>query len=506
MNDELNDLILELAEFELDPLGFVYWAFPWGEPGSPLEHEQLEDWQIEFFDTIGKKLREGLSLQAAMDGVIMPVKLSRTTGHGAGKSAALSMFVWWAMSTMVDTKGVITANTEPQLRTKTWPEIAKWHRMFIARDLFEITATAIFPIDEAHRKTWRMDVIPWSEHNTEAFAGLHNIDRRIVIVFDESSGIADGIWEVVEGATTDINTQIIWLATGNPTRATGRLRETAAGGRFAKRWDHKAIDTRTCRRTNKVQIAEWEQDYGEDSDFFRVRVRGAFPKTDADSFIGYDLAKSAVSRELPEVNEHALMMGVDVARFGDDLSVCYFRRGRDARSIPPKAFQKLDTIALAMKVRDLVFEHWPAVVCVDETGIGAGVVDQLLSMQLPTIVIGINFGGGTDGLVEEKCLNKRAEMWFMLREWLSKGCIPEVMPLSEITLVDQLTGPLYTYNDRGFLLLESKKDMKRRKVPSPDHADGLALTFAVQEPPINPFGYHRQRQDFGHDYNPMEAI
>lgn len=502
------ELIEMLARFELDPYGFALWAFPWGEPG-PLEGEELEDWQADYLKTLGQKLQAGVDLEEAMGGVIPPVKMERSTGHGVGKSALASILTWWAMSTLPDTKGVVTANTETQLKTKTWPEIAKWHRMFIARELFEVTATAIFPKDVERQRTWRIDIVPWSERNTEAFAGLHNMWRRIFLLFDEGSAIPDPIWEVAEGALTDRHTQIIWSVFGNPTKNTGRFRENAPDGRFGSRWDFKSLDSRSVRRTNKDQISEWEQDYGEDSDFFRIRVKGMFPRSDAISFIPFESAREASVRDLPEENQDDMILGVDVARFGDDLSCIYARKGRDARSYPPQVFQGVSTLELAYRVREAAGMFNPTMICVDGGGVGGGVVDQLRAMRLGCLVIEVQFGGKSDGFSEEKYANKRAEMWGMMREWLKVGCIVEGVRGVDRTLVEELIGPTYGLNNLDAIQLESKKDMRRRGVASPDIADALACTFALPLPAFPVDGNGRRRADTPTilpDYDPLEAI
>ena len=153
--------------------------------------------------------------------------------------------------------------------------------------------------------------------------------------FDEASAISDRIWEVSEGALTDDETEIVWLAFGNPTRNTGRFRECF--GRFRHRWDCAHIDSRQVEGTNKPQLDQWVLDYGEDSDFVRVRVKGIFPHSGAMQFISSGLVEEAMSpgREGFGTIYDPLVMGVDVARFGDDRSVIRFRRGRDGRSIPP---------------------------------------------------------------------------------------------------------------------------------------------------------------------------
>jgi hypothetical protein len=186
---------------------------------------------------------------------------------------------------------VLTANTDTQLRTKTWPEVSKWFRLAINAHWWTVNATSIVSREKGHERIWRADAIPWSENNTEAFAGLHNKGKRIVVIFDEASAIADKIWEVTEGALTDEDTEIIWLAFGNPTQNTGRFRECF--GKYKHRWKTFQIDSRTVEGTNKEQLDKWIEDYGEDSDFVRIRVRGEFPRAGSSQFIASDAVAAA---------------------------------------------------------------------------------------------------------------------------------------------------------------------------------------------------------------------
>jgi hypothetical protein len=482
---EYDDLLESLAQFSNDPLGFVLFAYPWGEPGELEDYSGPEPWQVDILTELGHGI---ISIEQAIakarlvseDVESSPIQLARTSGHGIGKSALVSWVLDWAQSTMEDTKGVVTANTENQLKTKTWAEMSKWHRLSITKSLFRMTATARFSIDPDHEKTWRIDMVPWSEKNMEAFAGLHNKGRRIIIVFDEASAIADPIWETTEGALTDKNTQIIWCCFGNPTKNSGRFRECFAGGKFEHRWASAAIDSREVSITNKGQLQKWIDDYGDDHDFVRVRVKGQFPRTDATSFISLELAREATLRELPEGNEAPVVLGVDVARFGDDSSVIYPRRGRDARSLQPRVYRGLSTLQLANRVYDMYMELQASSVFVDGGGVGGGVVDQLQSLGVP--VFEVQFGGRSDNTSPDdpqaKYLNKRAEIWGAMRAWLKKGCIPESVPLVENTFTEELSGPTYTYSREDYLQLESKRDLRRRGIPSPDLSDALACTFA----------------------------
>lgn len=180
-------LIDDIAMFTHDPLSYALYAFPWGEAGTELETAGgPRQWQAEALGEIGQHLRNP-------DTRHQPLLLARASGHGIGKSAFISMVIKWGMDTCEDCKVVVTANTENQLRTKTWPEIAKWQRLSITRDWFTCTKTAIYSNDQNHTNAWRADAVPWSENNTEAFAGLHNQGKRIILVFDEPNNVLENL-------------------------------------------------------------------------------------------------------------------------------------------------------------------------------------------------------------------------------------------------------------------------------------------------------------------------
>lgn len=468
------DLITELASFSSDPLGFAYYGFEWGK-GELVKFARLEDWQEELLIDLGRGVITVQEAIARAESTV-PLRFARTSGHGIGKSALVAIIILWAISTFEDTIGVVTANTENQLKTKTWKELAVWYRRFIGRDLFKLTATSLYSVDPDHEKTWKIDMVPWSERNTEAFAGLHNQGKRILLIFDEGSAIPDLIYEVAEGALTDEATEIIWACFGNPTRNKGRFRDCFAGGKFAHRWSAKAIDSRSVRITNKPQIAEWIADYGEDSDFVRVRVRGIFPRIDAESFIPYELAFGSVNREI-EPQSASLILGVDVGRFGDDPSVIVGRRGRDWKPFTPIILPGLSVVQLAARIAAEFNAKRPVLVIVDEGGVGGGVVDILRTLNIP--VLGVDFGGKS--LLSQtptKVANNRAFIWHGMREALPGASLPNIKTSENTDLVDELTGPTYTLNNKEEIQLESKKEMRARGVPSPNVADAYACTFA----------------------------
>jgi len=460
MNEEL---VNDIAEFTHDPLGFVYYAFDWGE-GALEEFDGPDEWQKGVLTRISDGLSAGGNAGAIIQEAI-------SSGHGIGKSALVAWIILWSMSTMVDSKGVVTANTENQLKTKTWAELAKWHRLCVTGGWFKLTATALFSVEEQYEKTWRFDMIPWSEKNTEAFAGLHNRGKRVLLLFDEASSIPDVIWEVSEGAMTDKDTEIMWMAFGNPTINTGRFKDCF--GVYRHRWHTEKIDSRTTKMTNKEKLQEWVDDYGEDSDFVRVRVRGEFPRAGSAQFISSEKVEQAINRSVEVPYGAPKLFGVDVARFGEDQTVITRVHGRKLEEI--HRFRGLDTMEVASKVAEMIKEYHPDSVFVDEIGIGAGVVDRL--KQLGFGIIAVTSSNKADD--ERQYFNKRAEMWGRMKDWIDGADIP-----NDQELVDDLTGIEYGYDSKMRVMLEKKSDMKKRGLHSPDIADSLALTFAFPVAPL----------------------
>lgn len=486
-------LIAWLASCNKDPVAFVRGAFPWGEPDTLLETAEIDPWQLWLLESI-------------RDGLLSPeqaIQIAVASGHGIGKSAAVAWVILWAFTTAPDTLGVVTANTETQLKTKTWARLGEWFNMFIGRELFQLTATALLSRDPTRERTWRIDMVPWSEKNTEAFAGLHNRGKRVLLIFDEGSGIPDTIYEVAEGALTDADTEILWLVFGNPTRNTGRFREIF-DGRFAKHWLKRQIDSREVAITNKKQIQKWLETYGEDTDWFRVRVRGVFPRHGLMEFFSAAEIDAAMSREVTTSLTDPLAIGVDVARYGANNSVIFPRKGRDARSIPRRVYNGLNTVDLAQRVFDTTTEYRADGIFVDGGGVGGGVVDNLRNMHLFCFEVQFGsrdfIGGTVTGNPGERYANKRAEMYGALRAWLRGGAIP-----NDPELRKQMLAIKYSYNNRDEILLESKEDMMDDNDGlSPDDLDALVLTFAY------PLASHADAGgDFPHppavetDYNPF---
>ena len=500
------------ALFYDDPLGWVMWAYPWDTDAAlhvvklPERYRSRFDcehgpdtWACELLDEIGTAVRE-----RGFDGLraVAPIREAVASGHGIGKSALVAWIVGWIMATRPGANGVVTANTSDQLSSKTWAEIGKWNRRSLVGHWFDITtgkgAMKMTHVDAP--ESWKCVAQTCREENSESFAGLHAASSTPFYIFDEASAVPDAIWEVAEGGMTD--GEPMWFVFGNPTRNTGAFARCFGAQRH--RWTCRQIDSRKVQITNKDLLNGWVSDFGEDSDFVRVRVRGVFPRASSTQFIPRDIVDAARTRPLPERvgMSHTAFVGVDVARFGGDQSVIRTRMGRDARSWPPLKFRELDTMQLAARVGEHINDLKRLgirniLVFVDGGGVGGGVVDRL--RQLGHEVIEVQFGGKPDNATDYA--NKRAEMWGRCKEWLPIGCIDD-----DETLVTDLTSVEYGFTSDDRILLERKEAMKARGVASPDDGDALCLTFAhpgleIRDVPhdalgkARAFAAHRQRHD-----------
>jgi len=457
-NTELQ-LLDAIEQFVYDPLGFVCFAYPWGS-GILVGEEGPDKWQAEILDEIGEK-----ALAQAEGTLTEAIRIARRSGHGIGKTALIAWIIHWFLSTRPHPQAVITANTKTQLETKTWRELGKWHKLSINQHWFTWTATKFY-LNE-HPETWFAAAIPWSKDRPEAFAGTH--EKYVLYIFDEASDIPDIIFETAEGALTTEGAIII--AFGNPTRNDGRFREFF--GRFRHRWAGKKIDARQAKKANQAQLQQWIDDYGIDSDFCRIRITGDFPRAGSTQLIPVDLVEAAMQRDYTQTRDvwriAPVVIGVDVARFGEDQSVICVRQGLHIHSFT--SFRGIDIMHLASEVAIRIKKYNPQAVFVDVVGMGAGVVDRL--RQLGFGIIEVN--AGEKAVDNDKYYNLRAEMWNNLKTWLSsRGSLPDNDELKQ-----DLIGVQYGFDVRERLQLEKKTDMKKRGLASPDFADALAMTFAM---------------------------
>jgi hypothetical protein len=456
----------DIERFTNDPYGFVMYAYPWGEPGTILANETGPDeWQEKVLKDLGHALTHGWVLN---DGIKIDcasgIFVAVSSGHGIGKSALMAWLDDWWMSTRPNPQLVTTANTMEQLSSKTWREKAKWHKLLINKHWFKWTATRYFCM--ASPETWFSAALPWSEKRPEAFAGTH--EKYVMLKFDEASAIPPIIWENAEGGMTEADGQKIWVVFGNPTQNTGRFHQCFHKDR--SRWIKYTVDSRNSKRTDKELIQRWAELYGDDSDFFRIRVKGTFPRSGSKQFIGNDLVEAAKGKVIhpSQYITRAKILGVDTARYGDDQTVSIKRQGLASYGL--KKHRGLNTQTAAGLIAQEIQEWKPDGVMLDMGNTGAAVYDILTEWGYE--ITPVWFGSESDD--KTVYYNKRVEMWGRMRDWLKTGgCIP-----ADNELCDDLIGPEYGFTGKEQYQLEAKEDMKSRGLSSPDCGDALALTFA----------------------------
>ena len=462
----------QMNKYIYDPTGFVNFNYPWGQPGSKLEkHIGPDTWQVDLMDHIGYELKQRVA--GLKEG---PIQIIRASGHGIGKTAQMAWLIDWFHNTRPHPQIVTTSNTLTQLTTKTWRELAVWHQLSLTKEWNKWTATKFARIGQ--ESNWYASAIPWSKERSEAFAGTH--EDHVMILMDEGSLIDEMIFQVTEGALT--SGECIWVVFGNPTRNSGPFYEAFHKRRH--RWNVGHIDSRTSRMIKEFggmkKVNEWLQDWGEDSDFFKVRVRGLFPDQSSMQFIASILADSAKERTLQrDISAGApKTMGVDVARYGDDQSVLLKRQGLHVLPLMKWRESGPNWVHTFARIIQQEALEWKAdAIFIDDIGVGGGVVDNLRAWGVKGVYRVIANERAT---ANDKFADLRMEMWWRCREWLVDADLPQVdwHGREETELYDDLTGPEYGYDGKGLWRLESKDDMKKRQLASPDCADALVHTFA----------------------------
>lgn len=457
----------ELAAFIADnytnsPLEFVCDCFKWESGEGPDAN------QIEFLTALGEECKA-----RDFDGrtPCMPIQMAMTSGHGTGKSVMGAWLTWWILSTRPGSKGTITAGSYVQLETRTWAAIQEWGRKCITHHWFNVTAHKITSVQDP--EDWYAFAQSCKPENAQSFAGQHARTASSFYIFDEASEVADVIWDTAKGGLTD--GEPMHFAWGQMVRNTGRFYEVCFGSEAA-RWNHRRVDSRSSKLTNKPLIAEWEADYGIGSDFYRVRVLGYPPNASELQYIDKTRVQEARMRGSYPIASDPLICGFDVSGGGKAWNVLRFRRGLDMRSMPPiripgeKDPTREQRIAICA---ELLSDKRPdtriSAMFVD-TAFGAPIV-QTLKMMGFTNVFEVAFGSESP---DQHCANLRAYMYKEMKDWLLHGAIPD-----DDELARQLCLPGYHIRTGGSkLVIESKADIQKRGEQSPDDADACALTFA----------------------------
>lgn len=481
---QLQDYLVD--NFLFDPLGFVCFIYPWGK-GELAGETGPDTWQVEFLTALGEGLKNPN----------VPVRLGCSAGFGSGKTTLLCWLIHYFMSCRKRPRILATSNTKVQLETTFWLELNRWHSLALNSHWFEWQATRYrYILDPNEANAWYASAIPWNEKRPQAFAGRHS--ENTVLLFDEASEIHDSIWASADASMTDPGPPV-WIAVGNPTQPTGRFKECFTDRK--KQWKTWQVDTRNCKRTNKYVIDEMIDFYGEDHDYVRVRVKGQFPRQSAMQFMNEEEIMLASKRVIlqKEVQYMPKVMGIDVARHGDDQSAVILRQGPLAYGL--RKFRIADTIELYEQIRRIIKDEEPDGIFVDMIGIGAGLYD-LLRRQFENIY-GVQVGKPASR--EDLYNNKRTEIWGRMRDWMPSASIPK-----DDELIKGLKAPCYTYERTKMMriMLERKEDTKLRMKStgglSLDPVDALALTFTfpVERQSKDRFAYLQRKAV----YNPYDFL
>jgi hypothetical protein len=432
------ELADEIANFYADPLGFVKFAYPWGEPGILEGETGPDDNQCEFLNSLGNEIRE-----RGFDGTnpVLPIQMAETSGHGTGKSAMGAWLTDWILSTRPHSMGTVTAGTAKQLDERTWAAIQYWTKLCITAHWFEIQAGGIY--HKQFPDTWKVSCQTSKEENAQSFAGQHARTSTSWYLFDEASEVPDKVFQTAYGGLTD--GEPMFFAWGQPVRNTGEFYRICFGD-LAARWNHRRVDGRTSRFTNKALINQWIADYGETSDYVKVRVLGLPPSADELQYIDKARVDAARNRIQVTMQDEPLIAGFDVSGGGKAWNVIRFRRGLDGKpaDLPPIRIPGEHDPERSQRVgicAELLRDRRPgrnlAAMFVD-SAFGAVIVSRLRALGF-TNVYEVNFGA---------------------------------------TSPDPHYLPGYHINNSGKLVIESKADIQARGEASPDDADAFALTFA----------------------------
>jgi hypothetical protein len=458
---------------------------PWTFAHQVLQQDDDDPWQDEFYHALVGLYR---------DGTPMPEEERRrrfalAACKGPGKSAALSGAMWWFKVCFPDSKVVATSITGANLRANLWTELAVWQqhsRLLMAA--YEWTEDFVY--EKGRRQTSYMMALEWQrsaspEQMANNIAGLHA--NYIMAAVDESGGVPRKVFGAFDAVLANVDEEAGRIAyvlqAGNCTTTDGPLYDACTKDR--KFWWVKNISGDPLRADRAKRVSkEWAQAQidmhpgGREHPWVKVNVLGEFPPGGANNLIALADCQKAQDRRISERlwRQDPKVMGVDPARFGDDETALCFRQGLMMFKL--KCFRNQDLMQSAGQIAISIDRFKPHAVFVEVNGLGAGIVDRLV--QLRYAVTAVDMGATALGFshIEWKLKNRREECWWQYADWTKRGC----MPASDSQLVADSVGPTYKFTADNRIELESKKDMKKRGLPSPNRADAAALTFAEPVP------------------------
>lgn len=431
-----------LARYRNDPVLFVREVFG-AEP---------DPWQADILNALARGER----------------RISVRSGHGVGKSTTLAWAIIWWILTRCPQKTLVTAPTSAQLFDALAVEVKAWITKLppMLRELLDVKSDTI-ELKAAPNESF-VSFRTSSAERPEALAGAHS--ENMLLIGDEASGIHEAIFEASIGSMSGDNATTI-LA-GNPVRTSGTFFDTHH--KLRHRWFTRVVSCVESSRVSRDFIQDVAERYGEDSNAYRVRVLGEFPKSDDDTLIPFEHMESSLRRDVkPQLVKP--LWGLDCARFGSDRSALAKRKGNVLME-PVQWWAGLDTMELCGRVK-AIYDATPTAdrpeeILVDVIGIGAGVTDRLREMGLPARGINVS----ESPALGDRFRNLRAELAWKGREWFASR---DSNLAGDEALGAELVGIRYKYTSNGKVQIESKDEMKKRGIRSPDLADAFFLTFAA---------------------------
>ncbi len=431
------------------------------------------DHPVEFFEDI---LRVKLTSQQKEILVTVPEaiknkkNISVKSGHGTGKTFVESGIIIWFLGTRYKAKVICTAPTQTQLFDVLWSELSKHNDRSLLKPHFEMTASR-FAMKNSPNDWF---AVARSTNKPENFQGHHG--ENMLFIIDEASGVDTEIMEVIEGACTEEGNIMVMF--GNPTQLTGGFYES-----FSSKSEFYHNMTMSCLESTNVSPIypkQIEAKYGRDSDIYRIRVLGEFPKSEEDTIIPMDLIEDAMkrsTRDYIDSKDGIIELGVDVARFGSDETSIYARK--DNYISEEWISNKNSTMDIVARIVRFISRNLEKatqfIVNIDDTGVGGGVTDRLRELlnegTLPrnTVINAVN--NANRAKTPKLYKNVITEMWFFMKEFLETGILPQ-----DDKLFLQLRARRYAFNSDGRMMIESKDNVKKRGMSSPDRADSVLLS------------------------------
>jgi hypothetical protein len=475
------DVADKIAEWGLDPESFAREA---------LFIEKITKQQSEGFDSLKALATAKLKLRLESQGkrvkytdleksFVKKIGISIMSGKGTGKDAFASWCIIWFLCCFDDTKVPCTANSGQQLNDVLWAEIGKWlhnSKVQAQKQGFEDSYPNSVLVHQS-KKLYHKENSKWfatprtintrasEEEQGETLSGLHS--ESMMVVVDEASGIPDAVFKPLETTLTKPFNFVLMIF--NPTRSYGFAIDSH--GKFREHWVVLHWDSRESENVTEQQIDYMRSKYGEESPAWRAYVVGLPPLSSDDTLIPMDWAMRAIDSELDPDENAPIVFGVDVARQGNDKSIILKRKG--PRIIEIKQYSKIDTMELANWVALEIAEDEPEAVYIDVIGIGYGVYDRLREMGFCN-VYSVNVA--ESAARNDQFYRLRDELWWKVREKFEKGLIS--IP-DDDELVGELTRVKYQpeFHSKSVIKIESKSDMKKRGLSSPNKADALCLTY-----------------------------